>query len=195
MKKTTNDLSQLKSKDPGFSVPENYFGNFRVPFPGKKENNRLPRETGMQVPDGYFENLTDRIKTNVEQNLIPRENGMKTPENYFENFKVPLPKKEIRVIDLFKRYAAGISTLAAAAVMLFYLGVRTPDFSPAANDLANLSNEELEGWLETNSDELNPEDIAEAFDDIQLDSDIAVSENDIINYLEDKDIESLLNEN
>ncbi|MDP3313380.1 hypothetical protein [Lutibacter sp.] len=99
----------------GFTIPEDYFENFRVTLQQKINENILEdvhfEQLGYTVPKDYLKNISSKIleKTN---------------------------KKELKIISLISRYKYVVSTVAASLLILLSINYFNPDFAFSTNRVA-----------------------------------------------------------
>jgi hypothetical protein len=143
---------------PGFSVPENYFGEFDGRLFAKLEK------------EGFLQEKT--------------ASGFKVPKSYFENFEVS-PPRETKVIPLFKKrkvwaYASSIAAIFILALVLFTEEATEPV------SFADIGEESLEMYFESGQiDFFNMESQILLLDEVefgQTDFD-EISDDAILDYL------------
>lgn len=129
--------------------------------------------TGFSTPTNYFEDLEEVINAKISEEKFSQETAFKVPENYFETIedsilaKVSSTKKKTKVITFKQRVFKIIPFVAAASILLF-IGLNSFVFN--TNDsltLENLSNNDLEYWLDVNT--LSTHDIATILENDILD--------------------------
>lgn len=186
--KKKNILDNLKLKGSGFNAPKSYFLDFENNF---QENNKKVN-SGFNTPNNYFNKIEDVIINKNNSN----KTGFKTPENYFDNLETSILAKNnsAKVIPL-KNYKVikAIGIAVAASLVLFF---SLYNFNANNNNLSieTINVNEIENWIENDLITFNTYEISEIFTDADLD--IANNETDeILDYLEYTDIESLILEN
>lgn len=125
-------------KDPGFSVPPNYF-------------EELERELLDMVQHPESEKILDNIESS----------GFKVPEDYFESFEIKSPgeiSQEPKIIQLFKKeymlYAASIAAIIIALAGSLYI-------NPAPVDSwDNIELSVLENYIDDNNIDLSTTEIS-----------------------------------
>ena len=184
----------LKDKGTGFKIPENYLEDFTVDIPDE-DSSIIPKSNGLKVPENYFDELEERLFENLDSEL-PEDTGFKVPDSYFKNFEVkPEIHRENKVIQLFKRNRSRIIGLAVAASILLLFSI-FPIFNNSNSlDFDSLSDNDMESWLELNSDEINSFELADIIDDEDLYAAEMISEEDISDYLIQTDLERWLPDN
>ncbi len=190
MKNNNNILKNIKESDLGFSVPKDYFNEFEINF--KKQ-----AQSGFKVPDTYFDNLEDKIFNKLNSTKIPKKSGFTTPDNYFNKLHIDdkLEKDSPKVIRLFSSKSIKIASMAIAASFILFLGIRQFSKSQDPINFDNISMIEIENWIDNDMIVFNTSDITETYTDLEIESDLHFNENEISEYLTDKDLEQLILEN
>jgi hypothetical protein len=189
----------------------------------KNENtiwDRLRREPeGFLTPEGYLENLEDKLlsgmrdretKTEEQPVVLDRlsvvyqgkdkvneisEHGFRVPAGYFDGLEkrliegVASERSKRTWLDRNK-----IFTLSIAASLLLLIGIRFYDPNGTTEDLHALSTSEIDTWIDNGLVTFNSYDIAETFDDLELYPDLG-SEQEVLDYLGEVDVENLMTEN
>jgi hypothetical protein len=167
-------------------------------------NQMVGKETGFSVSKNYFDEIEDNFSARLfEENNIKKAT-FEIPENYFNNLedsilqKIILDKDSIKIFFLRQKVLKMIPLTAAAAILLF-IGLTTFNFdktTPLTFD--SISDNEIENWLEKNSDSINSEDIITIFsEDNFLESDFAftdIEDENIERYIYSNDDLTIINE-
>jgi hypothetical protein len=186
-------LKDLKNKGTGFKIPENYLEDLTIDIP--EDSSILPKSNGFKVPENYFNELEQRLSENLDSK-IPAETGFKVPDGYFKDFDVKPEKNVPKVIQLFKRNRMKIIGLSVAASVLLLFSIFPLFNNKETLDFDSLSDNEIETWLETNSNEINSIEFADIIDDNDdLYAVEMISEQDISDYLIQTDLERWLPDN
>lgn len=118
-----------RTKDNGFSTPENYFDHNISALNNLVFLEKLKKTTSndFAVPSNYFEDLPNQIeaKIAVDDLLQQKINAFSVPTNYFEELenkiaskiKVTEPKQTAKVIPLWKKNIFKYSSVACFIVM------------------------------------------------------------------------------
>ncbi len=193
MKNKNNILKELKSSDLGFKIPKNYFDNFESGF----LNSEIDKNKGFAIPDQYFENLNDEILAKIDIAQIPEQTGFTTPKNYFENFEIKskIKTSNTNVINLFSNQYKRFVSLAIAASFLLFVGIKYFGNKQETFSFDNLTAYEIENWMDESLIGFNTYDIAEVYKDIDIENNNTYFEDEILDYLEEKDLELLFLEN
>ena len=170
---------------------------------------------GFTVPKVYFDKLEDRIehkmhstdsnhKTNKENNgkqksafildQIGKEHGFKTPDDYFDTFEPKLKRiKTTKIIPLKNNYIRILAMSIAASILLFF-GIKYINPTQSEKSQLVFQDQEYINWIESDLVDLNSYEIAEAFNDIELNQ-VYYPEDEVDEYLNSVDIELLILEN
>lgn len=136
-----------------------------VVYQGKDKVNEIS-EHGFRVPAGYFDGL--------EKRLIEGVASERSKRTWLDRNK--------------------IFTLSIAASLLLLIGIRFYDPNGTTEDLHALSTSEIDTWIDNGLVTFNSYDIAETFDDLELYPDLG-SEQEVLDYLGEVDVENLMTEN
>ncbi len=193
MKNKNNILKGLKSTDLGFKIPENYFENFERGF----SNSGIKKSNGFTVPDQYFEKISDEILAKIDVTQIPEQTGFTTPNNYFKNLEIKSINKtsNTKVINLFSNQYKRFISLAIAASFLLFIGVKYFGNKQETIRFDDLTAYEIENWMDESLIGFNAYEIAEVYEDIDISNSTTYFEDEIFDYLEEKDLELLFLEN
>ncbi len=145
---------------------------------------------GFTVPNGYFKSSEDRIGLGH----IRKDHGFTVPEGYFETIqsKITGPEKT-KVIPLQLKFIR-MSSLSVAASILLIFGLYYFNSSENITDQLAFQDEEFIDWIESDLADPNSYEIAEAFNDVELEH-VLFSEEEVGDYLNSVDIENLILEN
>ncbi|MEN8123782.1 MAG: hypothetical protein ABFR32_01530 [Bacteroidota bacterium] len=194
MKKDNNILNNLKASGLGFKTPNNYFENFESNFitPANTDKNN-----GFVVPDQYFENVNNEILSKIKSVQIPTQTGFEAPKNYFDDIEINTTNKKpkSKVVNLFSNHYKKFINIAVAASFLLFVGVKYFANKQETISLNDISAIEIENWMDEYSIGFNSYDIAEVYEDIDINNNSIYFEDEISDYLEDKDLEILFLEN
>lgn len=166
LKNIAPKLFELKSLKTGFEVPKEYFESFENKLILKIN---FERKDTNDIPEGYFDTIEDRV---------------------FEK----IINEEPKVINIKKRIVKIATPLAIAASILLLITLQI--FNKNHEDLfANLETSEIETWINNGDLDLSTFEIASVYSDANfenLELYDTYSDDDLIKYLDDIDIESLL---
>jgi len=187
----------------------------------EKENilNKLKKSgLGFTVPKAYFETLEDRIDQSTEsvdanehkneENTEPKQkqesvyaldqigknHGFNVPDGYFESFEPKiLGPKQPKIIPLKNNFIRILSLSIAASILLFF-GLNYMNTGQNTQNQLTFQHEEFANWIESDLVDLNSYEIAEAFNDVELEQAL-YPEDEVDEYLNSVDIENLILEN
>ncbi len=147
--------------------------------------------SGFGTPKGYFETVENAVFENLQESVFS------VPQGYFDTVEDAVFEKindETRVISFKRRFAKRIIPIAVAASLLLFVTLQI--FNPNKKDIfAQIEISEIENWIENGDLELSPYEIAAAYEDIDLeilDFSNTYNDDDLINYFNGMDIESII---
>ncbi len=200
-------LKHIKPTENSFKVPKGYFDTVEGAVFAKLSAEKLSEKEGFSTPDSYFDSVEDNVLEKIKkgeslQSTLPanKQTGFSIPENYLNTIedtvtaKLNDDTKQVKVIDfrtvLLKRIVPFAS--AAAVLLLIYINYNTKKIS-----FDNVASTDIEQWIENDLITFDTYEIAEVYNDIELENSILFEgdENELIEYLDGTDIESLLLEN
>lgn len=184
-----NILDGLKKSGTGFNHPKGYFADFE-----EKLLSDLPEDARLKIQIDSEKVLTDNIKSSP-LDLIGKNHGFKVPEDYFEK---ELDLKSIagatKIISLPSKNAGKWLTMAVAASFLLFFGLKFYSGNEKQLELSDLNDDEIENWIDAGLVSFNTYEIAEAFDDVDLENEM-YSDEEMTDYLNQMDIEQLILDN
>jgi len=164
LKNIAPKLSELKSMKTGFEIPNGYFDALE-----DKVMSKLITEDTNDIPEGYFDTIEDRV---------------------FEKIKNEEPK----VISLKNRFVKIATPMAIAASILLLITLQL--FNTNQEDIfANLETSEIETWINNGDLDLSTFEITSVYSDANfenLELYDAYSDDDLMEYLGDIDLESFI---
>ncbi|MFT4643313.1 MAG: hypothetical protein ACI89R_001158 [Candidatus Azotimanducaceae bacterium] len=184
-------LYQLKKMGSGFSVPKNYFETVEttIGFDIFSAN----KEQVFKTPENYFETIEDSVLNHIHKT----DAAFSIPEGYFDTIEdnvLEKINKEHKVISLKNRIVKQFIPFIAAASLLLFISLQF--FNTHDTDLfASLETSEIENWIENDELGLNSYEIASLYDDIDienLDINSLYDDDEMLNYLNEVDVESLI---
>lgn len=185
-------------KSTGFSIPENYFDTVenRVILALAEEN--LPQKKGFSVPDDYF----NTVETSILEKLdipAPKIISSDIPDDYFNTFEDRVftrleqenDHQDTKVISLgarLRKVWAPVAIAASLALLLTLSGIfKAKPLSTEGVTVAEIE-EVLNGF--------DSYELAEVFSDVDLAvSETINEEEELLDYLNGTDVESMLLEN
>ncbi|MGI9530441.1 hypothetical protein [Lutimonas sp.] len=186
-KRNKNIDKTKKSNSPDFKVPDGYFENFESRLFEKISNTDTDKKTT------HLKNIS--IFRNEGSSGLKKEHGFKVPEGYFENTDLNFNKEDPKTYSPKVRKLRLISLSIAASILLFF-GIKYFNSGETSlyPDQVTLQNDEIADWVADDLVYFDTYEIAEAFDDIELEQNI-YAEDAVNYYLDFVDIESLILEN
>jgi len=181
-----NILNSLKRSGPGFTVPNDYFEKMEAHI-----------ERRMDSTDSNSKMNSDQESNQKNAFIldqIGKDHGFKTPDGYFDRDEPKLKKlKRTKTVPLKNNYTRFLALSIAASILLFF-GIKY--MNPTQNSKSQMvfQDEEYIDWIESDLVELNSYEIAEAFNDVELDQ-AFYPEDEVEEYLNSVDIEHLILEN
>lgn len=200
-------LKHIKPTENSFKVPKGYFDTVEDAVFAKLSAEKLSDKEGFSTPDSYFDSVEDNVLEKIKkgkslQSTFPanKQTGFSIPENYLNTVedtittKLHDDTKQVKVIDfrtvLLKRIVPFAA--AAAVLLLVYINYNTKTIS-----FDSVAFTDIEQWIENDLITFDTYEIAEIYSDTELENSIFFEEdeNELIEYLDGTDIESLLLEN
>lgn len=187
--KNKDILKSNTNKDPGFSLPENYFSDFEKDF--HMDVSKV--KSGFKEPENYFKNVEERIMSKVNNS------GFKIPENYFKEIDETIlnnynKSKHPKVYNLVNSTKFKFIGLSIAASLLIFIGLNNTNSQNAQLEFETLEIAEIESWMDNDLLSYNTYDILDTFDDITLSNEEIFTSEVIYDYLVEENIGNLLNE-
>jgi hypothetical protein len=185
-----------------FKVPKGYFDGLEDSILSKLTEQHLPDKDGFSVPECYFDILEDSILSKLTEQL-PKKDGLDIPENYFDTLEDRIfeklnlsdkPIKKSKLIIFKEHYSKQIIQFTVAASLLLISSLVYLNFKGDATSFNQLAYTDIENWVDNNIDNIDSETITEVYSDEDINLEVNYEEEDLINYLEEKDIESIVNE-
>lgn len=168
-------LSKLKKKGTGFNVPNNYFNTIEEHLINEftiRNSTKNTSKVAFNTPENYFET----IEENVFQKLKEKE-------------------KQTNVISIKQRLAKIWIPIVAAASILLVFTLTTNSNNTSFESIATA---EIENWIENGQVDIDAYQLASIYNDIEIDDSFiheTISDNDLMDYLNEENIEQLILEN
>lgn len=193
LKNIAPNLHELKALGSGFDVPSDYFNSVEENVFNTLKTRELNKGNAFSTPQNYFENIEDQVFEKIKR----KEETLSIPEGYFDTIEDNVfakLKEEPKVIPLktkiIKRF---IPIVAAASILLFFTMQVLNNNTSNTDLLASLEVDEIENWIENGDLELDLDEITTLYTDelstIEIND---FSDENLINYLDDIDVESLI---
>ena len=195
MKNGKLDNNNLKKKN--FKTPDGYFQSVEDTVFSKIVEEKLPEKEGFNTPKAYFDSIEDVILSKLHTEKLNKTTGFKTPKDYFDTVEVTiinkLPAKEVKVIDFRQFIIKRLLPVASAAAIALFLFL---NYNGNKNSINNVATSDIEQWIENDQITIDPYQIAEVYSDVELSDNYGYyNDEEMIEYLNGTDIESLLIEN
>jgi len=184
-----NILDKIKKSGAGFTEPKGYFEDMEDRFVVK-----LSLEKAKNVQSISAELMNRQLKPN---NLdgIGKAHGFTTPAGYFEeDTKHHITPQTKKIISLNSRGLSKWLNLSIAASLLLFFGLGLYLSSNTNVKMAELNTDEIENWIDADLVSFNSLEIAELFEDVELESDL-YSDEEVVAYLDNLDIENIILDN
>ncbi len=148
---------------------------------------------GFNVPHDYFDKLASRINSNVFMANLEAENinsGYITPHLYFDNLAIKLSQvaisnntshKKAKITPLYALKYAAAACILLITTFAIYLNSSYP--SKTQNLLTNISNEEIELYLQNETNTADMPLIIENVENTFLPVNQSISNQDLNEYL------------
>jgi hypothetical protein len=201
-----NKLKHIKPTENSFKVPKGYFDTVEDAVLAKLSAEKLSDKEGFSTPEIYFENIEDSVlerikKERSSQSALPanKQTGFSIPENYLNTVedtitaKLNDDTKQVKVINFRTVLLKRIVPFAAAAVLLLVYINYNP--KTTSNSFDTLALSDIEQWIENDLITFDSYEIAEVYNDTELENATIFDEDELVEYLDGMDIESLLLEN
>lgn len=156
------------------------------------EKFKKTQKSPFKVPKNYFDDLNEELDVKILEDSFSKENGFKMPENYLSHFSVHT--KESKVILFNYTFFAKI---AAAIILLVSITFMITKNNSSNTNLSALNETDLNYWMDDELDynDLNYTDLEELSDDLEITDESNLQVNAILEYLEDNDIDTILEDN
>ncbi|MCF6348132.1 MAG: hypothetical protein L3J20_07525 [Flavobacteriaceae bacterium] len=200
-------LQHIKSTKSSFKVPKGYFDTVEDAVFTKLSTKKLSEKEGFSMPDSYFNTVEDRVlekikKENSSQSAIPigSQTGFTIPENYLTTIedivttKLNDDTKPVKVIGFKAFLLKRVIPFAAAAAVLLLVYINY-NAKTSSNSFDTVAYSDIEQWIENDLITFDTYEIAEVYNDIELENATIFAEDELLEYLDGTDIESLLLEN
>jgi len=193
-------LQHIKTTKPGFKVPKGYFDTVEDAVFTKLSTEEFPEKEGFSAPDSYFSDLEDNVLKKIQGEKSSKQTGFSIPKDYLQTVEDTITarlddaNRPTKVIDFKSVILKRIIPFAAAASLLLFVVVK---YNSKTVGFDTVASAEIEQWIENDLIALDTYEIADVYKDIELENSVLFSEdeNELLEYLDGTDIESLLIEN
>lgn len=144
------------------------------------------------MPEGYFEQLEKRVLDRSGKEGI---RGFRVPEGYFDDFQVrpDLDAPGKPPVPINRNDRSRILWMAAAASILLFFGIKYLNTESEGLQWSSLDQGELSLWIESDMSGISTEDIAEAYQEVELE--VSIPEGtELDEYLRNADLDQILDE-
>lgn len=197
---TVAPLLSSISKKSGFTVPTNYFEALENNVISKIKVEKLTTEfnkNAFEVPENYFDTVEDVVLTKLKAEILQDNKHSNMPNNYFENVEdtVIAKLKASKKIITLKRISKVMIPIAIAASLLLIFVLNSTQKTVTFESLATA---EIEQFIDFGMIDIDTQTLASAFSDIDLETEkfeLQLTDNEVLNYLTDEDLETIIYEN
>ena len=197
--KTTILLNEIPREKGGFEVPKNYFESLEDGVLSKiiEENFQIKSSSGFKTPENYLDSVENEVITKLKSEVLQNKKADNIPPNYFnsvENNVLNKINSERKIITL-KRVTKIVAPIAIAASLLLVFMLNS---TPKTTNFNSLDIAEIEQLIENGFVDIDTESLAIAFSDIDFSTDnlsATISDDEVLNYLYEEDLESIIYEN
>ena len=150
-------------------------------------------DRGFKIPKGYFEGIEDKVLNRLSKD---QRRGFKVPDGYFENFAVETDviSRKSKVLPIDKSIKARIFWMAAAASILLIFGLKYSNLNQSEPSWSSLDQNELSFWIENDLSDVSAYDIAEVYQDVELEVPLP-ADSELKEYLSEIELEEIIVEN
>jgi Glu-tRNA(Gln) amidotransferase subunit E-like FAD-binding protein len=192
-------LSDLSSKGIGFDVPKNYFNTIEDAVISTLHLQKIQTTTSstFKTPEDYFENFEDLTFSKLKATALLTNEHSNIPTDYFKTVedRVFTRLKEEKKVISIKKLVGYIAPLAVAASLLLIFTLNTKQETVTFDSLATA---EIEAFINSGLVDLDPDNVTAAFTDVELANTsltTSLTENEVLDYLANEDIETFIYEN
>ena len=192
-------LSEISLKKNAFKVPDNYFGTIEDDVVATINlQNLLSKNStsNFKAPNNYFDTIEEITITKLKAEVIQTKEKSQLPDGYFDTFEdlvLTKIKKNEKVISI-KRIAKYFAPLAIAASLLLIFVLKTNQKTVTFDSLATT---EIEQFVESGLIDINIENLAIAFSDVEFPTKnitTSISDEEVLAYLTIEDLETIIYE-
>jgi hypothetical protein len=192
-------LSEISKENSIFKVPENYFNEIEDVIFAELKTEAIQQKTkklSFTVPQNYFNTVENITISKLKAEVLHKQQSEAIPINYFDTLedKVFAKIKTKQKIILLKNITKFVAPIAIAASLLL---IFTLNFKQQTISFDSLATSEIEQFIELGLIDFDSESLATVYN-IEIPTDnltISLSNNEVLDYLTDEDLESLIYEN
>ena len=184
-------LFELKKLKNGFDIPKNYLDSVEENIISSLFLDSIENKNSFDIPENYF----DLVEPSVLEKIKNEDQSI--PESYFstiENRVFEKIRKKPLMISFHARVIKKLVPLAiAASILLIFIFQFFTDHEN--NDFASINVNDIEFWINNGNINLNDTELAFLYEDTQIES-VSIfdfyEEEEVYNYLNELDVESLI---
>ncbi|MFK5957687.1 MAG: hypothetical protein QM495_02340 [Lutibacter sp.] len=196
-------LSEISLKKTGFEIPNKYFDTIEDTVFTKLKIENLQKystKKRFKTPENYFNSVEDIVIAKLKAEAIQIENKstLEVPKDYFnsidENVFTKI-KSEAKIISLKNTLTKIIFPITIAASLLLIITLNT---NKDLISFGSLATTDIENWIENGNIDIDDLTIASIYSDIELNNDnyaLSISDEEVIDYLNNEDLELIIYEN
>ena len=197
-----NSLDILKKQGSGFKTPKGYFNSVEDEVFAKLITEKLPEKEGFSMPKNYFETIEDKVLQNITQEKLSEKVNFEVPKGYFdtiedkvfEKIKNEDLKQQPKIIDFKSRVIKVLPPIAIAASLLLFI-VLNYNSNNGKYTMEKVASSDIETWVDNNLITFESEEIAEVFSDVSLEEELNSEDEELLDYLNGMDVESIFSDN
>jgi hypothetical protein len=193
-------LSELKHKENCFKVPNNYFNNFeeQILSETKLLNFNIKNNNFFKIPNNYFDGVETIVISKLKAEIIQENKEKAVPKNYFDSVedavltKINASKKLTISKSILLKFISPVA-IAASLLLIFNIFYQSKKIT-----FETISTSEIDHWVENNLMEAESYQIANIYDEVTLELTNfgeSITDEDVLNYLHQEDIDNLLLDN
>lgn len=193
-----NSLKHIKFKENPFKIPKGYFDALENDVFAKIKSENFPKKEGFSSPPRYFKNVENNILTKISEDKNEEKSGFAIPENYLETIedkviaKISNDKRPVKVVAFKSIFLNRVLPFAVAASLLLIIYI---NYNNKTTSFDSIASTDIERWIEADLVTLDTYEIAEVYKDTQIENQDIFAEDELEEYLNGTDVESLLYEN
>tara|TARA_R110001583_G_scaffold4351_2_gene25174 strand:+ start:8828 stop:9448 length:621 start_codon:yes stop_codon:yes gene_type:complete len=194
-------LSEISLKKSGFEIPDTYFETVEKAVLSELNVDKIQSNTTKEIfttPENYFNSIEAIVIARLKSEVIHKNIENSIPKNYFDSIEETVLTKisaSSKIIQLKTRLTKFIVPIAIAASILLIF-VLNDNSTTVSFDSLTLN--EVENWIANGSIDYDALSIASMYPEIELKNEIftiSVSDNEVLNYLYEEDLDAIIYEN
>lgn len=187
------ELQKLKN---GFNVPKNYFKNVEDNVLSETYTKSFEKKSPFKTPDNYFDDIQNKVINTIKSDQ--NETTFSIPKDYFDGIEDAVFEKintSTKIIDFKSRFIKAFLPIAAAASLLLFITLQVFNKTESVDLFAKMELTEFDNWIENGNMDVSSYEIAAVYQDIdfeELDLNQQYNDENLIDYLDNIDVESLI---